>query len=114
VVVGFGFLIFVVFGIEALMDRIRGKSGGDTGSAYYYSPDKPKPGVVITRPENLTSWALHKYPEDIELHDIADGIATSFADTVIHRDGGINVIIKGRDKGRKLENWEVDDYIDSL
>ena len=65
--------------------------------------------------DNLKSWALHKYKEDIDIYDFSDTSAFNGVDTVIYRgqglDKGINKIVNGPDRGRILSDWELDDYI---
>jgi hypothetical protein len=52
--------------------------------------------VKYTGRDDLTCWALHKNPEDIEIHDYRD-YSILDADVVIHREGGVNKIVKGAD-----------------
>jgi hypothetical protein len=70
-----------------------------------------KQDVLFTNRQNLTSWALHKQPGDITPSDYINYGAINAADTVIHRECGINKIVKGPDAGRILSDWEVDDYL---
>lgn len=62
--------------------------------------------VKYTGRDDLTSWALHKHPEDIEIHDYRD-YSILDADVVIHREGGVNKIVKGADVGRIFSDEEL-------
>jgi len=61
--------------------------------------------VKITGSDDLISWALHKHPADIDAHDYSDPSILD-ADIIIHREGGVNKVVKGPDKGRVLTDWE--------
>jgi hypothetical protein len=67
--------------------------------------------VTYTQRSNLTSWALHKQPGDIQSSDY---VIPPSGDVVIHREGGVVKIVKGPGAGRVLSEWELDDYLDSL
>jgi hypothetical protein len=71
----------------------------------------PRRTVTYTQRNNLTSWALHKQPGDIQPSDY---MIPPSGDIVIHREGGVVKIVKGPGAGRVLSEWELDDYIDSL
>ena len=83
------------------MQSISGKSNkpyGRTGTSTTFT-DSSK--IKITGRDDLTSWALHKHPEDIDAHDYRD-FSVLDADVVIHREGGVNKVFKGPDRGRIL------------
>jgi len=67
--------------------------------------------VTFTQRNELTSWALHKQPGDIQQGDY---ILPPSGDVVIHREGGVVKIVKGPGAGRVLSEWELKDYLDSL
>jgi LytS/YehU family sensor histidine kinase len=67
--------------------------------------------VILTKRNELTSWALHKQPGDVQLNDY---VIPPSADVVIHREGGIAKIVKGPYVGRILSEEQLKDYLDSL
>ena len=74
--------------------------------------------VKLVGEDNLKSWALHKYKEDIDTHVFTDTSVFNGGDTIVYRgqglDKGINKILNGPDRGRILSDWELDDYINSI
>jgi hypothetical protein len=107
VVMLFGVPLMIWWFIEYIRDQ--SKKGGQTPRMPISSSQgKYHPGVRTTGPDDLTSWALHKHPQDIEAHDYGD-LSVLDADVVIHREGGVNKIVKGPDSGRILTDWEVDE-----
>ena len=81
------------------------KHTGTTPSSHSSNPQ-----VRITGRDDLTSWALHKHPQDIDVIDYRDRSVLNAA-IVIHRDGGVNKVVKGPNEGRILTDREVDEYI---
>jgi len=107
VVLLFGVPIMIWYFIEYIRDQSKNASR-TRGASIYSGQGKYHPRVRTTGPDDLTSWALHKHPQDIEAHDYGD-LSVLDADVVIHREGGVNKVIKGPDKGRILTDWEVDE-----
>ncbi len=106
-----GCVVAITMGVVILlyiMQSISGKSNkpySRTGSSTTFTGSSR---IKITGRDDLTSWALHKHPEDIDAHDYRD-YSVLDADVVIHREGGVNKVVKGPDRGLILTDWEVDE-----
>ena len=108
VVMLFGVPILIWYFIECIRDQSK-----STNSPIKRPPISPDLGnynknVRITGPDDLLSGSLYKLPQDIEAHDYGD-LSVLDADVVIHREGGVNKVVKGPDRGRILSDWEVDE-----
>jgi hypothetical protein len=107
VLIAMGFIIIISL-IQSISDKLN-KTSGQTGNPTIYTSSNNYNGKVrITGSNDLTSWALHKHPQDIEDYDYSNPSVLD-ADVVIHREGGVNKVVKGPDKGRILTDWEVDE-----
>lgn len=82
----------------------------ESGPTALTSTGSPQHKVKITGSDDLISWALHKHPADIEANDFINSSIYYKSDYIIHRDGGVNTVIKGPGKGRVLTDWEMDRY----
>ncbi len=98
ITMGVVILLYIMQSISGKSNKPYGRTGTFTGSSR----------IKITGRDDLTSWALHKHPEDIDAHDYRDYSVLN-ADVVIHREGGVNKVVKGADRGRILSDWEVDE-----
>ena len=43
---------------------------------------------------DLTPWAMHKQPEDIEINDLADVWVSQREDVVVYEDGGVRKVLQ--------------------
>jgi hypothetical protein len=43
---------------------------------------------------DLTPWAMHKQPEDIEINDLADVWVSQRADEVVYEDSGVRKVLQ--------------------
>jgi hypothetical protein len=100
-------IIIIVIVAQDLSNKISSRSSGGSTTLPGIANQNSK--VRITGRDDLISWALHKHPEDIDTIDYRN-TSVQDADVVIHRDGGVNKVIKGPDKGRILTDREVEEY----
>jgi hypothetical protein len=101
IAMGVVILVYIVQSISSKSSKPHGRTGDSS-----ILDDSSR--IKITGRDDLTSWALHKHPEDIDAHDYRD-FSVLDADVVIHREGGVNKVVKGPDRGRILTDWEVDE-----
>ena len=87
-------VLFLV--IVALVQE--GMSSLSSYSRLNHSTDNQK--VKVTSREDLTSWAIHKYPGDYEGRDYRN-LSALDADVVIHREGGINKVVQRARQGTR-------------
>lgn len=102
----FGVPILIWWFIEYIRDR--SKSNNSQSRESTFSPGLSNQNVKITGRDDLLSGSLYKHPEDIDAHDYRD-FSVLNADVVIHREGGVNKVVKGPGKGSILSDWEVDE-----
>jgi hypothetical protein len=101
-------IILIVVNIDNLIGISSSQSSVGSNSLPRIAGQNPR--VKITGREDLTSWALHKHPQDIDIHDYRD-VSVTNADIIIHREGGVNKVVKGAARNRILSDREVDQYI---
>jgi hypothetical protein len=108
----FGVPIMIWMFIEYIREHSKNTYPPPKTSSLYPNLRDYNQKVKVTGRSDLTSWALHKHPQDIDAHDYRD-FSMVDDDVVIYREGSVNKIVKGPDRGRILEDWEVEDYINT-
>jgi hypothetical protein len=104
----FGVPIMIWMFIEYIREQSNRRNGRSKTPTSYPYLSKYDQKIKIAGRNDLTSWALHKHPEDIDAHDYRD-FSVLDANVVIHKEGGVNKVVKGLEKGRILSDWEVDE-----
>jgi len=68
----FGVPIMIWMFIEYIREHSKSTYNPPKTSSLHSNLHNNNQKVRITRSNDLTSWALHKHPEDIEVHDYRD------------------------------------------